>query len=136
MNYLAYTYAEENIHLEAAETLARRALAVKPKDGYILDTMGWILFKRGDLESAVKYLEAAYKANSSESVIVEHLADAYTQKELIEKAVLLYRKAIELETDTKKIESLQQKLTSIETMDVKKSRLPASSDKPTAIRKK
>lgn len=135
LNYLAYTYAEANINLEAAEQLARKALAVKPKDGYILDTMGWILFKRGDLESAVKYLEAAYKANSAESVIVEHLADVYTQKELIEKAVKLYKKALELETEPQKQKSIRQKLTALEGQDIKKMRLPASSDKPLGIKK-
>lgn len=134
MNYLAYTYAEANINLEDAEKLARRALAAKPQDGYILDTVGWIMFKKGDLEAAVKYLEAAFKANSDESVIAEHLADVYTQKELLDKAVQLYRKAIELESDAKKLQELEQKITAIQNQDINKSRLPASSEKPKPIR--
>ncbi len=134
MNYLAYTYAEANMNLEDAESLARKALAAKPEDGYILDTVGWIMYKRGDIEGAVKYLEAAYRINSQESVIAEHLADVYTQKELIDKAVKLYRKALELETDTQKIQTLQKKITSLENQDIRRGRLPASSDKPKPIR--
>ena len=122
------------MNLEDAEALARKALSFKPNDGYILDTVGWVLFKRGDLESAIRYLEAAYKIKSNESVIVEHLADAYTQKELIDKAAALYRKALELEPDQKKVQQIRQKLSALEKMDVDKSRIPASSSQPKPIR--
>ena len=62
LNYLAYTYAEMGNHLDEASALAHHALELQPNDGYILDTIGWIQFKKGEVEEAIKYLEAAVKA--------------------------------------------------------------------------
>ena len=133
LNYLAFTYAEKNINLADAEALARKALSAKPNDGYILDTLGWVFFKKGDLNTAVKYLEAAYQNTSDESVIVEHLADAYSRLQLLDKAVSLYKEALRIEKDEQKASGIMQKLSAIQSQDVERERLPASSEKPKGI---
>src|SRR5690606_18490900 len=60
LNYLAYTWAERGENLKEAEELARKALKLEPKDGYIMDTLGWVLFKQGQIEESIKMLEAAF----------------------------------------------------------------------------
>jgi tetratricopeptide (TPR) repeat protein len=133
LNYLAFTYAEKNMNLADAEVLARKALSAKPNDGYILDTMGWVFFKKGEISKAVKYLEAAYKNANDESVIAEHLADAYSRLQLIDKAVNLYKEALRLEKDERKASAILQKISAIQSQDVDAGRLPASSEKPRGL---
>lgn len=114
LNFLAYTYAELNINLESAEEMARKALSMSPNDGYILDTVGWILFKKGEVERSIRYLEAAYVAQSDESIIAEHLGDAYFRYQLLDKAKQMYKKAVDLETDKSKILRLKEKIAAVE----------------------
>lgn len=126
MNYLAYTYAEQNIELELAEDLARRALAAQPTDGYILDTMGWVLFKKGKTSQALRYLEAAYKTKGDEAIIAEHLGDAYFRSQLLGKARTMYQKAMQLETEPSKANKVKEKLASTERQLEELNRMPAS----------
>ncbi|CAD7783277.1 MAG: Tetratricopeptide repeat protein [Candidatus Methanoperedenaceae archaeon GB50] len=48
LNYLGYTYAEMGENLEEAERLIKRALEIKPEDGYIIDSLGWVYYQRGE----------------------------------------------------------------------------------------
>src|SRR5690606_31997704 len=114
LNHLAYTFAEHEMRLDEAEQLARKALSLQPGDGYIMDTLGWVLFKRGDLAQALKVLEAAYRAQSGESVIAEHLGDAYYRLQNFEDAMKMYMKAAEIADNSKDIEKLRQKISQIQ----------------------
>ena len=127
LNYLAFTYAESNKNLDEAEKLVRRALELDPNDGYVMDTLGWILYKKGKFQDSVKVLEAAYKSQPHESVIAEHLGDAYNKNQLSEKARKMYQRAAESETDESKINEIRQKITALENQELKSSdRKPAS----------
>ena len=126
INYLAYTYAELGSNLEEAEALGRRALALQPDDGYILDTLGWILFKRGEIESAIRYLEAAHKAKPNEAIIAEHLGDAYLRNQMWQRATAMYRKAMEYEKDLEKGKKISEKLANVEAQNQRSVRAPAS----------
>lgn len=126
LNYLAYTYAEQNMELDEAESMARRALAMQPDDGYILDTVGWVMFKKGRNEVAIRYLEAAHRAKGDEAIIAEHLGDAYFRDQLLEKARGMYKRATELESDSSKASKIRTKLTATERQMQTVQRLPAS----------
>ena len=126
LNYLAYTYADQDVELDAAEDMSRRALAMQPNDGYILDTVGWVLFKKGKVESAIRYLEAAFKVKGDEAIIAEHLADAYFRQQMLDRARALYRRAAEVETDSKKLSQIKSKLTATEKQIETALRMPAS----------
>ncbi len=125
MNYLAFTWAEQNANLPEAEKLARRALHLEPADGYVLDTLGWILYKQGKLSESVKMLEAAFKYQSTVSVIAEHLGDAYYKQSMVEKAKKMYKRAVDLETDQGKMDEIKAKITAIEKQELN-GRMPAS----------
>jgi tetratricopeptide (TPR) repeat protein len=124
LNYLAYTWAEDGSKLKEAEEFAKRAVGLKGEDPYIQDTLGWVLFKQGRFAEAVRTLEVAHKIKPDESIIAEHLGDAYYRAELPEKAKLMYKKAVELETDQDTIRKINSKISSIEQSS--KSRAPAS----------
>jgi tetratricopeptide (TPR) repeat protein len=130
LNYLAYTYAETGSNLDEAQKLAERALQLQPQDGYILDTVGWIHFKRGDVEEAIKYLEAAVKAKADESIIAEHLGDAYLRYQMWQKAQKMYMKAAQLEVDNNLRDKIRQKIANIESQVQSGGRSPASLGTP------
>lgn len=131
MNYLAFTWAEMGQNLPDAEKLARRAMELEPKDGYVLDTLGWILYKQSKFAESVKFLEAAHKYQGTVSVIAEHLGDAYYKQSMVDKAKKMYRKAADLETDKNKVQEIRAKITAIEKQELNP-RLPASEGSPLA----
>ncbi len=132
LNYLAFTWAELNQNLPDAEKLARRAMELEPQDGYVLDTLGWILYKQSKFTEAVKFLEAAHKFQGTVSVIAEHLGDAYYKQSMVDKAKKMYRKAADLESDKHKVQEIRNKITAIEKQELSTPRLPASVEAPVA----
>ena len=66
-NALGYSFADRNIRLPEARELIEKALQLSPEDYFILDSMGWVLFRQGDLSSSLAYLERAFvKRNDPE----------------------------------------------------------------------
>lgn len=129
LNYLAYTFADMKSNLDEAEELVKRALAIEPKDGFILDTYGWILFQKGELRESAKVLEAAHAKQPNESIIAEHLGDVYFHMQMFEKAKAMYERAREKTEDRKKTNEIQQKLVAVEAQHqaaLDKNRIPAS----------
>ncbi|GHU24714.1 hypothetical protein FACS189488_09990 [Betaproteobacteria bacterium] len=74
LNALGYSLADRGLRLEEAEDLISRALEITPKDAFILDSKGWVKFKRGDLEGARTALEEAY-AIRTDAEIAAHLGE-------------------------------------------------------------
>ncbi|HOW17026.1 MAG TPA: hypothetical protein PK443_04855, partial [bacterium] len=82
LNYVGYYYAEEKPEkIEEAEKLIKKALQIMPESYYIMDSMGWVLYKKGDLKRSRGFLESALKAslkdNSFEQEIFDHLFALY-----------------------------------------------------------
>lgn len=94
LNYLGYTYADMGIKLDLALDLISRALEQKPGDGYITDSMGWVYFQKQDYEKAVHYLEQAAQLSNFESIIADHLADAYVKAGQLTEGLATYKKAL------------------------------------------
>jgi tetratricopeptide (TPR) repeat protein len=59
LNFIGYSYADRGINLEEAEKMIIRALKIKPDNGYIIDSLGWVHFKQNKMDSAIKYLKRA-----------------------------------------------------------------------------
>ena len=76
LNYLGYNSIERGENLVEAEAMIRRALALRPDDASITDSLGWALYKRGRLPEAIETLQKASIADPSQSEINEHLGDA------------------------------------------------------------
>jgi len=60
LNAFGYSLAERNIRLAEAHKLLTQALALAPQDPFIMDSMGWVLFRQGKLAESLKTLETAY----------------------------------------------------------------------------
>ena len=95
LNYLGYAYADKGINLEKAKEMISQAVMSAPNDGYIIDSMGWILYRTGDYWEAVKYLERAARLRPYHMVINDHLGDAYWKVGRKLEAQYMWQRAID-----------------------------------------
>ncbi|HVS73347.1 MAG TPA: tetratricopeptide repeat protein [Phycisphaerae bacterium] len=76
-NDLGYSWADAGTHLDEAEALITKALAEEPGNGAFLDSMGWVLYKRGKFADALTYLQRALPTPDGQTPdVVDHVADA------------------------------------------------------------
>ena len=75
LNALGYSWTERNIHLPEARELITKALSLAPDDPFIMDSMGWVLYRQGKLPEALQTLETAYKLRADPE-IAAHLGEA------------------------------------------------------------
>ena len=73
-NALGYSFAERNQRLAEAEQLITKALQLSPDDPFIIDSMGWVLFRKGDSAGAVLHLQRAYSIRPDPE-IAAHLGE-------------------------------------------------------------
>ncbi len=128
MNYIAFSLAEMNQQLEKAEKLAREAVLKEKNDGFILDTLGWVLFKKGDFLEALKVLEKAHEIQPSVGIIAEHLGDVHRKLKNLSKAKTFFMKASDLELDLSHKKEIEGKLATVEENVKNLNRKPASHD--------
>ena len=77
LNYLGYSWVDQGIHLDDAFKMLRRAVSLRPEDGYIVDSLGWAHYRLGDFEEALRELERAISLKPSDPTVNDHLGDAY-----------------------------------------------------------
>jgi len=105
LNYIGYTYADENRHLDKAQELIEKAIKYKPNSGYIIDSLGWVYFRKGLYDKALTELKKAVELAPDDPAIVEHLGDVYLKKGSYGKALEAYEKAISLKNaETERLE--------------------------------
>jgi tetratricopeptide (TPR) repeat protein len=113
LNYIGYSWADQGTNLNEALKYIEEAVSLRPDDGYIRDSLGWVYFKLGDLERARLELERSLELVDSDPTIFEHLGDVYRQEKNLDKAREVYEKALELIKDEGKKEGVRQKLRDI-----------------------
>ncbi len=96
LNFLAYTYAVQGTHLDEATTLINRALNLKPDDGYYLDSLAWIQYKRGNFKLAIATQRKALTKVKDDAVMHEHMGDILWKNEQFEAARKQWQQAIRL----------------------------------------
>jgi tetratricopeptide (TPR) repeat protein len=112
-NYLGYLFAEKKENLEEAESLIKRALQLKPDDGFYLDSLGWVYFQKGDYKNAQPILEKAVAKEPKEGAIIEHLADLFKAKGELDKALKAYEQALQCTLEAKERTRIEQKVKEI-----------------------
>lgn len=75
LNYLGYSLVEQQIKLDEALDMIERAVAVRPDSGYIVDSLGWALFRLGRYDEAVPHMEHAAELMPVDPVVNDHLGD-------------------------------------------------------------
>jgi len=108
LNFIGYGYADRGINLDEAEKLIKRALSLKPDNGFITDSVGWLYFKTGRMDLAIKYLKKAAAMLPDDPTVAEHLGDAYRKSGMITEARRMYLRALNL--GPLKKETLQEKI--------------------------
>ena len=76
-NFLGYIYAIQGKSLDLALGHLNKALSIQPKNGYFLDSLSWIYFKKGESEKALKELKRAMVYTSPDPVLYSHLGDIH-----------------------------------------------------------
>lgn len=103
LNFLGYSYAEMGINLDEALTYLKQAVAIRPNDGFIMDSLGWVYYKLKQYDEAARYLESAVALVEDDSTIAEHLGDVYTAQHARNKALKMYKKALKIEPGRKEL---------------------------------
>lgn len=93
-NNLGYLLATHGIRLDEAQKLVEDALALSPNAGYILDSLGWVHFQRGDYETALRHLQRAARLIPNDGEVYLHLAQTYEKLGRIDEARQYYDRAV------------------------------------------
>jgi tetratricopeptide (TPR) repeat protein len=112
LNYVGYTWADNNVNLEKALEYVKRAVELLPDDGYVRDSLGWVYFKLGKFDQAIAELEKASEMVDNDPVIREHLGDVYMRMKQFEKARASYEEAYKLYEEEAKKEKVRDKINS------------------------
>jgi Flp pilus assembly protein TadD len=111
LNYLGYSLLDRGVSLPEARELIEKAFKLQPDNGYIIDSLGWVLYVTGDTDGAVLQLEKAVEADPSDPTINEHLGDAYWKAGRRTEAMFQWRRALTLgPEDEQQRAQLQSKL--------------------------
>ena len=78
-NALGYSYADRNIKLADAKKYIEIALSIEPKNHYIIDSMGWLHYRLGNIDIALEFTQKAY-AIQKDPEIAAHLGEIYWKK--------------------------------------------------------
>jgi tetratricopeptide (TPR) repeat protein len=104
-NNYAYSLAERGEKLTFALEMAQKAVQIAPDNSAYLDTIGWIYFKLGDLEQALKYIKQSVEIEADNAVVLEHLGDVLVKANRTEEAKVYYQKALELDQDNERLKT-------------------------------
>ncbi len=110
LNYLGYSWVDQGLNLDKAVQMIRRAVELRPNDGYIVDSLGWAYYRLGRFDEASTDLERAIELKPEDPVINDHLGDAYwkTGREL--EARFQWRHARDNKPEPEDLVKIEEKL--------------------------
>ena len=112
LNYLGYSWADRGENLEGAKDMLVKAVSLRPRDGYIVDSLGWLYYRVKDYENATIQLEKAVALQPEDPTINDHLGDAYWRVNRTEEARYQWQRALWLDPDEELIPVIKDKLES------------------------
>jgi Flp pilus assembly protein TadD len=112
LNYLGYSWVDQGINLDRAKSMLNRAVELRPNDGYIVDSLGWVYYRLGEYKNAVERLERAVELEPGDPTINDHLGDAYWRVGREREARFQWKRALSLNPDKDAVASIEQKLRS------------------------
>ena len=92
-NALGYSFADRNINLNEAKTLVETALKLSPNDHYMLDSLGWVHYRLGNLALAAEALRKAYEIQADPE-IAAHLGEVLWKQGLQAEAKKIWTSAL------------------------------------------
>ena len=110
LNYLGYSWVEHGVNLDRARKMLERAVELRPNDGYIVDSLGWVLFRTGDFKGAAERLEHAVELRPQDATINDHLGDAYWKVGRHTEARFQWSRALSLDPEPELVDSIKTKI--------------------------
>lgn len=110
MNYLGYSWVDQNMHLEKAMGLIREAVRREPNNGYYVDSLGWAHYKLGQYDLAVEHLEKAVELRPEDPVLNDHLGDAYWRVGRKREARFQWSHTLSLDPEPEDRQEIEEKL--------------------------
>lgn len=98
LNALGYSLADHGMKLDEAYLLIKKALELQPQDPFILDSLGWVLYRQGKLEAALKTLSEAYQIKP-DAEIAAHLGEVLWQRHHRDQAIATWQRGIKTAPD-------------------------------------
>ena len=108
-NALGYSFADRNIKLNEALSLIEKALSLSPNDHYMLDSLGWVHYRKGNLKLAADTLQQAYQMNPDPE-IAAHLGEVLWQQGQRDQANVLLDSALRSHPDNELLKTTRNKL--------------------------
>ncbi len=110
LNYLGYSWVDMGINLQEGLDLIRKAVQIRPNDGYMVDSLGWAYYRLGRFEEAVVDLERAVSLRPADPTINDHLGDAYWRAGRKLEATFQWQHALSLEPSKEDEAKIRAKL--------------------------
>lgn len=110
LNYLGYSWIDQGLNLKEGMTLIEKAVALKPDDGFIVDSLGWAHFKLGNFKDAVRYLERAVELKPDDPILNDHLGDALWRVGREREARFQWDQAMSLNPEPEDAEKIKRKI--------------------------
>ncbi len=95
-NFIGYMYAQEGQYLDKALSHLKKALSIQPRNGYFLDSLGWIYFKKGESEKALTEIKKAMVYVAPDPVLYDHLGDVHYSLKNYEEASGAWKTSLSL----------------------------------------
>ena len=105
LNAYGYSLALQKIHLDKSENMIRKALAIKPGQAAILDSLAWILYLKGSYKEAEKYSSLAY-SKDQDPEIIEHYYIILLKNGNSDEAKYILEQSIKNNPTSKKLHNL------------------------------
>jgi len=109
LNALGYTMADHDIDLPRAESLIRKSLTVMPDNPAVLDSLGWVRFKRGDSKGALEHLQRAYTL-AHDPEIAAHWGEALWKSGQQQEARRVWAGALARDPDSEELKATVARL--------------------------
>ena len=108
-NALGYSLADRKLRLDEAEALVRKGLALTPDDPFILDSLGWVLYRRGNLDGALEQLQKAFGLRADPE-IAAHLGEVLWSLGQRERALAIWREGLRINQDNSTLKDTLKRL--------------------------
>lgn len=115
LNFIGFTLAERGVRLDEARKTLERAVALKPWDGAIVDSLGWLHVKLNKLDEAERLLQRADRLTPEDPEILQHLGELYAHKSDRARALETYKRALLHKPDERLRRTLEEQILLIET---------------------
>lgn len=110
LNYLGYSWIDQGINLDEGMEMIRKAVELRPRSGFIVDSLGWAHYRLGQYEEAVRELERAVDLMPQDPTINDHLGDAYWKVGRKLEATFQWKIALAAKTPPENPEEIERKL--------------------------